>query len=533
MKRSFTIFAAALFTFCSFSQVPQKMSYQAVVRDAGNHLVTGSAVGVQISILQGSPDGDLVYSETQTPVTNANGLVSIEIGGGEGFDAIDWTAGPYFVQTGIDPTGGNNYTILGTSQLLSVPYALHAQRAESLSGTVTETDPLYAASQALYITETDIANLSNLSGINTGDQDLSALVSQTVLADSIALVRSEIPDTGVFLTSETQGLTDVIALNSSANGQIKDVTDPTDPQDAATKNYTDQKINLLLNMLLSSGALNPSELESAGFSCDEMLDAGFTLQQLVDGDVTVEGLLDAGITVSQLISANEDVVDMFNAGIGVGTMEQNGESSADLTAGGLIGILSDIDGNNYKWVKIGNQIWMAENLKTTRYSNGTVIPQVTDDMEWGNLTTPAYCWYDDDQATYGNTYGAFYNWYAVDTLNLCPAGWHVSSDAEWTTLTNYLGGLSIAGGKLKETGTDHWLSPNLGATDEVGFRALPAGSGGRFNGSSSLGGSALWWTSTFNANFYSWYRTISFRFATVGRDSEFKEVGYSVRCVKD
>ena len=116
----------------------------------------------------------------------------------------------------------------------------------------------------------------------------------------------------------------------------------------------------------------------------------------------------------------------------------------------------------------------GRNLKTTKYNDGTSIPNVTNDTSWSNLTTGAYCWYNND-VSYKNPYGALYNWYAVNTGKLAPKGWHVPSDAEWTTLITYLGGESIAGGKLKEAGTTHWLSPNTEATNSTGFSALPGG----------------------------------------------------------
>ena len=131
MKKIFTLVAAVVITGLIFGQVPQKMSYQAVVRDAGNVLVMSHNIGMRISILRGSPGGVVVYTETQTPVTNANGLVSIEIGGDIGFDAINWSNDAYFIKTETDPTGGTSYTITGISQLLSVPYALHAKTAEN------------------------------------------------------------------------------------------------------------------------------------------------------------------------------------------------------------------------------------------------------------------------------------------------------------------------------------------------------------------------------------------------------------------
>ncbi len=134
MKKLYTLLAAVLLTTTVWAQSPNKMSYQAVVRDATNELVSNSNIGMQISILQGSADGGSVYTETQSSTSNGNGLVSLEIGMGntsDDFSAIDWSAGPYFIKTETDPTGGSNYTITGTSQLMSVPYALYAATSGS------------------------------------------------------------------------------------------------------------------------------------------------------------------------------------------------------------------------------------------------------------------------------------------------------------------------------------------------------------------------------------------------------------------
>ena len=145
MRKIFTILVAVLLTASVFAQSPEKMSYQAVIRNSSDAIVTNTQIGMQISILQGSASGTAVYVETQTPTTNANGLVSIEIGAGTmlsgDFTTIDWANGTYFIKTETDPAGGNSYSITGTSQLLSVPYAMHAKSAETVSGGITETDP--------------------------------------------------------------------------------------------------------------------------------------------------------------------------------------------------------------------------------------------------------------------------------------------------------------------------------------------------------------------------------------------------------
>lgn len=174
MKQLFTLLTASLITLSTFAQAPEKISYQAVVRDAGNSLVSNQSLGIQISILQGSSTGTAVYIETQTPSTNVNGLMSLEIGNGivisGNFNTIDWANDSYFIKTEIDPTGGINYTIIGTSQLLSVPYALHSKTADALSTSLIEADPIFVASPSSSITNTDISNW-NIDNVNDADSN--------------------------------------------------------------------------------------------------------------------------------------------------------------------------------------------------------------------------------------------------------------------------------------------------------------------------------------------------------------------------
>lgn len=198
-------------------------------------------------------------------------------------------------------------------------------------------------------------------------------------------------------------------------------------------------------------------------------------------------------------------------------------------------LVKDYDGNVYTTVVIGTQEWFVQNLKTTRYNDSESISLVTDNSAWTALTTDAYCWYNNDQTTYGNTYGALYNWYAVNTGKLCPAGWHVATDANWAVLIGYLGDPNVdAGGKLKETGTTHWLSPNAGATNEVGFTALPGGWRSESDGTfSQLRNRGFWWSSTEKDVSNAWLRGMYDTTATVGRAAYDKKRGCSVRCVKD
>jgi uncharacterized protein (TIGR02145 family) len=218
---------------------------------------------------------------------------------------------------------------------------------------------------------------------------------------------------------------------------------------------------------------------------------------------------------------------------GIGTAYGANASFKTLTSGSG-GTVTDIDGNVYTTVIIGTQIWLGENLKVTHYRNGDVLPNVTNGTQWNRLSTGAYCWYNNDEAAYKNVYGAYYNWFTVvDSRNLCPTGWHIPNDAEWTTLTNYLGGDSVAGDKMKETGTVHWLSPNTGATNECGFTGLPGGSRygtGPFN---DIGYSGNWWSSTAYEPHDAWFRYLLFNDGSVLKDWYNKGNGFSVRCVRD
>ena len=199
------------------------------------------------------------------------------------------------------------------------------------------------------------------------------------------------------------------------------------------------------------------------------------------------------------------------------------------------GTVTDIEGNVYDYLTIGSQTWMVENLKTTTYNDGTSIPNVTVASIWATLATPAYSWYNNDVAN-KNTYGGLYNWYAINTGKLAPTGWHVSTDAEWTTLTTYLGGESVAGGKLTEIGTAHWLIPNTGATNETGFTALPGGTHYSIDGTYLyLGNIGYWWTASESDAESAWNRgwSVSNNSFGVGRGVNYKRAGFSVRCIRD
>ena len=303
MKNIFTTVIALLITGNVWAQAPNKMSYQALVRDGSNELVTDQPVGMQISILKGSIWGSAVYVETQTPTTNFNGLVSLEIGSGTlvwgDFTTIDWSAGPYFIKTETDPTGGTNYTITGTNQLMSVPYALHANTADSIVGGTS-------------FTEVD-------GSVTNEIQDLQLIGNMLSLTNNGSATTIDLSpyldNTNIQLDS-----TDITNLGFVAGGITAEV-------DASVTNEIQQ-----LSVSLSGDTLY---LQNGGF-------------------VIIPGISIANVPVSSI---------------------------------------TDADGNVYTSVTIGTQEWMVENLRTTKYSDGTAIPNVTGNTEWYNLSTGAWSHY--------------------------------------------------------------------------------------------------------------------------------------------
>jgi uncharacterized protein (TIGR02145 family) len=214
-------------------------------------------------------------------------------------------------------------------------------------------------------------------------------------------------------------------------------------------------------------------------------------------------------------------------------MNSNGVAYGEELSFKTNSLITDIDGFVYHSVTIGTQIWMTENLKTTRYRDGTVIPLIAENSIWSNSVAGAYCSYANNNANV-SIYGALYNWYAVvDSRGLCPAGWHIPSNDEWTTLTTYLGGLCIAGGKMKETGTEHWLNPNTGADNSSGFTGIGSGVRDISGTYASFGALQYLWSSSEYSPTHGISRKLFFDFPSVSFSGNYKQSGFSVRCTKD
>ena len=438
MKRIFFTLLAIFASVALFAQAPNAFNYQGVARDLSGNPIINQNIGLRISILQGSIAGTEVYKELHLVSTNNTGLFNIRVGYGspvnDSIESINWGNGPFFLKIEMDTEGGSNYQLVGTNQLLSVPYALYAE--------------------------------------NSGNQ--LELLPPTVVTNDVTILNSS-----------------SVTLHGIVNGN--------------------------------------------GFKTDVVFEYDTTAQFVnpikVEHD-PVFGSSDIPVSVN-LTGLTSNLTYYFRV---------KGSNAVGISHGDIMSFVLylnlpdepviDADGNEYETVKIGEQVWMAENLKTTKYNDSTSIPLIVDGTDWANHPTGAYCYYGNNVDN-GDIYGNLYNWYTVvDDHKLCPSGWHVPSINEVNTLINYLGGTEIAGGKLKETGTVHWLEPNEGATNESGFTALPSGDRNYFGTYENQNRYAAFWN-TQDLESYGGVSILYFNNTKVENQGWGKRTGLPVRCIKD
>jgi len=516
----------------AISQVPGSFSYQAVLRDASGNERANASLTLDIQILQGSPAGSAVFSETHAVTTNAFGLINLEIGSVNpaGFVAIDWAGGPYFIKIVVDGAE------MGTSELLSVPYALYARETKNVDD--EDANP----TNELQTLSIDGAELSISDGntvtLPTGEMDLdpdptNELQDISLSGTSLSITEGSTVDLSV-IQDGYEANTDEQELSISGhqlsieNGNTITLTDSVNDADANPQNEI-QDISLTGTVLsISDGSMLDLSVIQDGVEDDDA-DPENEIQNLEE--VLLKGTSAGNQNITNLASPVND--NDAATKIYVDELESRVSALEEMLIDAHLFTIIDGSGNHYNVIRIGNQVWMQENLKTSKYNHGTPIPLVTDNISWSNLTEPGYCWNDNDSVTYADPYGALYNWYAVETNKLCPIGWHVPTDAEWTALTDYLGGIYVAGGKLKETGITHWEDPNVGATNETGFTALPGayrGTNGYFEG---VGHHGYWWSATESSTTHAWDRNIFHAYNSMEFYSDNKKLGISVRCIRD
>lgn len=465
------------------AQAPNLMSYQAVIWDGSGNLVSEKIVSIKISILQGTVTGPAVFSETHRIQSNVNGLVNLLIGGGTSatgkISDINWGGGSFFLKTETDPTGGTNFSIIGTTQLVSVPYAFHSNTSNNL---VTPTPGLPGQlltadkdGKPIWVSTYPTINTTNSSNITSNTAASGGNVTSDGGAPiaSRGIVWSTFPNPTVSLSTKTNNGTGLGVFSSSLSGLISNTT-------YYARAYATNSVG-------------------TGYGNE----ISFTTS--------------SGLTMNIPCSGTP--------------------------------IVKDTDGNSYNTVQIGTQCWTKENLKVTKYNDNSAIPlEATGSMNgisstWQKLTTGAYSIYANEISTGSNTtiYGLLYNWYAAKGIatigstsfkNICPMGWHIPTDGEWTILTNFLGG-EVAGGKMKQSGTTLWNAPNNGADNASGFTALPAGYRDISGSFLSIRQNAFFWSTSEDGNNYACYRNLVGSNSTFSRYINYKSVGASVRCLRD
>jgi uncharacterized protein (TIGR02145 family) len=636
------------------AQAPNLMSYQAVIWDASGNLVAEKMVSIKISILQGSVTGTSVYSENHRVQTNINGLVSLMIGGGTNatgkISDINWGGGSFFLKTETDPTGGVNFSITGTTQLVSVPYSMFSGLAGNIStkniGSPGQTLTIDKDGKMTWVSNlptistnviTDIKPNSSVSGGSIPSDGGSPVTSRGVVwstnsnpTNSLSTKTSDGSGIGNFtsnltgLSSNTTYYIRAYATNSvgtsygneisfttianipilttipvqsiSTNGSISGGTITADGGSSVTSRgvvwSTSQNPTVSLPTKTNDGiglgsfnsnisGLSPNTTYYIRAYASNSAGAGYGnevsfktqigaipptvitsiatdisyLTFTTGGNVTFDGgsnVIARGIVWSQTEVPTVSLATKTVNGSGIGAfisymfdlkpntvyyVRAYGTNGAGTGYGKLDTVrtrtwvncpstVKDIDNNVYNVVTIGYQCWTKENLKVSRYSNGDVIPVIINERIWESQTSGMRCWYANDSISFEEPYGNLYNWYAVsDKKGLCPSGWHVPTDVEWSTLTDYLGGENLAGRKLLSSGTN-----------ETSFSALPGGqrySRGYFT---NIGNMAFYFSST-ESGYHAWFRLLYpgsvIRTDQTDSNVSFKSFGGSVRCLRD
>jgi uncharacterized protein (TIGR02145 family) len=614
MKRLLLMLFCAL-PFFTFSQIPSKFNFQAIARNHEGNVIANQLANLRISIIPGEVEGIPEFVEIQTATTNSFGLLALEIGSGtniKGYiDSIDWSDNSWFLKIEMDATGGTDYQHLGTTQILSVPYAIYAKYAENVND--ADADPknelisnIILDGTTLHIVDAkdNALDLSPLLG--TDDQNL--IITGDVLSIEGGLGSIDLSqyreDHDTDTTNELQTLVlDGDSLRIS-NGNAIHLLGVIDLDPDPTNEIQDLKqvgniVTLTLKESPTQINLNPyldnTDEQELSISNDTIfLDNGGFVKLPAEADPIFAESVASGITgadtarwdaksdfdgdynsltnkpdLSVFLTEDVDSISEFITDAGNKTISNVANPVNDKDAAtkayvdSLFQIvkviqqgLTDIDGNHYKVVKIGNQYWMAENLKTTTYADGTPLVDGTDSTDISGDDSTKYWFVYDDTSMYKETYGLLYTWAAVmndsassdanpsGVQGVCPMGWHVPSDAEWKELEMFLGmsqaeadneGLrgTNEGGKMKETGFIHWNSPNTGATNESGFTVLPGGIRNYSSIFESIRNSSNFWSSKEEASNTATARNLNYNSSQIIRGYNNKALGYSIRCVKD
>ena len=567
MKKLFTLLAC-IATMATFAQAPQGFNYQATVRNSAGALITNQIVEFKFSIKQTSASGTTVYSETQDVTPDNLGQVSLVVGTGSPsttatFAAINWASGTYYLA--IELNTGAGFLAMGTTQLLSVPYALYANNAGNTSlpngnnigdvlswnGIKWVVASLTTPVQFIILTTTDPTAITTTTASSGGTISSDGGIS--IIARGVCWSTYPDPTTADSKTTDagttgtfTSNLTDLspgttfyvraYATNSLGTNYGTPISFTTP---AILPTLTTKEVG----SITVAGAISGADIYSNG-----------------GADITEKGV--CWSTNPNPTTADSKTIDYIN---GFDNNYRNNSYLIDLSPSTFyyvrayaINSTGTAYGNQVSFtttaaesngaLTIGTQVWTTKNLDVATYSDGTLIPEVQDPAAWAALTTGAWCYYNNTTAN-GTTYGKLYNWYAVAGIHdtdpntpnkkLAPSGYHISSDDEWTTLTNYLTandyymGIFIIGGNMKATGTSLWNSPNTGATNSSGFSALPGGYRSGYGTLNYIGYNGYWWSLSEGNTTNAWARSLNYDNGNVNREKNSMTDGFSVRCLRD
>lgn len=528
MKKLLFVTLALVWSTLLYGQAPERFNYQAILRNSDGTVKANTAVTINVSIVQTTTTGTEVFYETHNDSTNSFGLINLIIGSVNttGITSIDWSAGPYFLKISVDGVE------LGTIQLVSVPYALYANHVENNddadADAGNELQVISLQNDTLYLSNGGQVYLGHLLD-NTDSQNLmlngyylSIEGGNEVTLPSIwEKVGPDITyDSGKVIINSMKGDIELELVDVyGAGGRNLVIGDDTYLSD------------IDMNNTLGIYGNEDSTIAAIKLGSDGPILTGTDTSLIIDKSVSLNGerITDLSDPTEDQDAATKVYVDLLKTEI---ELLKN-----TVRAGGFV---EDYDGNKYNIVEIGDQIWMAENLKTTHYSNGDTV-------------TGNYAYNNDENNV--DIYGRLYTWAAImngaassnsnpsGVQGVCPTGWHLPSDAEMMELEGYLG-MSPSdtnninwrgtdeGGKMKTTGTDYWLSPNTGATNESGFSLLPGASRWADGNYYYLNNEALLWSCT-ETGTNGWYRKFSYASSAIHRHYINKSYAYSVRCVMD
>lgn len=571
MKRSFCFIFILLVILASINELlaqsPHAINYQAIARDTNGVIITNQNINLKTSIISDSIQGQTVYEETHFAITNDFGLFNIAIGKGQAqigdFKAINWGASKHFIKTEIDFTGGQNFLFMGISQLLSVPYALHAS---SLSLT-DENGNVYDIT--VDTTGNLVTRIKTWTCGNPFTDNRDGNVYSTKKIGNQCWMTENL-NIGLMINGiEEQYDNGVIEKycyldnpsNCDNNGglyqwdEMMQYVHDTAIQGICPDGWiipSDADWKILEGIVDSQYGVGDPVWDGLGWRGD---DAGTNLKQggssgfeaMLAGNRNNDGTFsNLGFYANIWASAEINMTDTWYRSLGVSFPNvyrasfakaygfsvrcmQNLGPPAPQPCPGIPTI--NYGGQIYNTVQIGSQCWMKENLNI-----GYMVDGAYDQIDDGMIEK--YC-YDDNPGNC-DTYGGLYQWDEMmnyitieGTRGICPAGWHIPTDAEWTTLTDYLGGGGIAGGKMKAVGTNYWNTPNTDASNESGFTALGSGQRLDYGAFYYIGDYTDFWSSTESNYDNALYRLLYYDWAGVSDYDNLKNNGFSVRCMKD